>query len=184
MDKKGNFFVVNLNQNHGNPSIVEFAHGGTTPNETLSDPQPEPYACAIDPTTGNLAVSNESGAVGIYTKAQGSPNLIADGFMALMLWCGYDKNGDLFVDGLNNQITSEFDELPKGQTAFKQIALNQGVGFPGNIQWDGTYLTLADVVYRGNNASAIYQLKVSGSAGTIVGTTVLGTSEEVFGSWI
>jgi hypothetical protein len=66
----------------------------------------------------------------------------------------------------------------------KYVTPNQTVGFPGNIQWDGSHVTLGNALYHDNNTSAIYQLKISGSTGTIRGTTKLGGSEDVFGSWI
>lgn len=183
-DKRGDVFIVNLNQNHGNPSIEEFAHGGTTPIESLNDSGQEPYGCSVDTQTGNLAVANESGGVALYANAKGNPTLLADPDITLALWCGYDNRGNLFLDGLNSKIATEFDELPKGKSTFTKITLNQTVGFPGNIQWDGSHLTLGDALYQGNNTSAIYQLKISGSTGTILGTTKLAGSEEVFGSWI
>lgn len=184
IDEHADVFIVNLNENHGPASIEEFAHGGLVPLESLSDTGQLPYSCSIDPKTGNLAVGNDYGVVSVYRKAQGSPTFIADPYMGIGLWVGYDASGDLFYDGLNSKITTEFDELPKGKTTFKPIALNQTVGFPGNIQWDGSHLTLVDALYHGNDTSAIYQLTISGSTGKILGTTVLHGSEEVFGSWI
>jgi len=184
VDKKGDVFILNANINHGQPSIIEFAHGGTQPIATLTDNDQDPYGCAIDPTTGNLAVSNQSGAIAIYAKAKGSPAYIADHLTVLALWCGFDNAGNLFVDGLNRNIGNEFDELVKGTSTFAHLTLSQSIGFPGNIQWDGKELTLGDALYQGNDTSAIYQLQVANKTATITGTTVLAGSAEVFGSWI
>jgi hypothetical protein len=43
--------------------ILEFAHGGTTPINTLSDYDYQPVSCAVDPKSGNLAVT--SGGLGL-----------------------------------------------------------------------------------------------------------------------
>src|SRR5579863_4497346 len=53
-DASGNVWITDgKNQN-----IVEYAHGGTSAIGTVSDSGYAPYACSVDPTTGNLAVSN------------------------------------------------------------------------------------------------------------------------------
>ena len=53
--------------------INEYAHGDSKPLATLSDPGPGyPFACAVDPTTGNLAVLNGKN-VAIYPTRRVSP---------------------------------------------------------------------------------------------------------------
>src|ERR1700722_2239249 len=66
-DKKGNVWIVN----DGASQLVEYAHGGTSPLATLSDSGEYPEGCAVDPQTGNLAVTNfysqsGGGSVAIY----------------------------------------------------------------------------------------------------------------------
>jgi hypothetical protein len=184
VDTHGNVFIVNLNENRGQPSIQEFAHGGSSPLESLSDTNQSPYACAVDPTTGNLAVTNQFGPIAVYPHAKGSPTMLRDPFMDLALWAGYDNRGNLFIDGLNAKIATELDEFPNGKKAWTKITIDGTVGFPGNLQWDGSHLTIGDVQYQSQNASAIDRLSISGSGATILSTTVLGGSEEVFGTWI
>lgn len=183
VDKKGDVWIVS--PNGGQPGAVEFAHGGTSPIGTVSDPNQDPYACSVDSKTNTLAVTNEeSGSLALYANEGGSPKLIADPNMDLMLWCAYDDAGNLFVDGLNPSVEPEFDELPAGASTFTKITLNKSIGFPGNIQANGSHLALDDVQYEGQNTSAIYQLQLSGATATIVGTTQLTGSQEVFGTWI
>ncbi len=82
-DKNGNIFVV---QPLGSQSeILEYAHGGAEPIQTLYDANAVAVACSVDPTTGNLAVINFStnglqgpGNVAIYQGAQGTPLLYSD----------------------------------------------------------------------------------------------------------
>ena len=79
VDGAGNVFVTNSFKGQ----ILEYAHGGTTPIATLSDPNQYPIDCAVDPTTGNLAVTNYfaktgPGSVAIYQGAQGAPLFYAE----------------------------------------------------------------------------------------------------------
>jgi hypothetical protein len=180
VDAKGNVWILS---NDTHPGAAEFAHGGTSPIASVSDSGQEPYGCAIDPTTGNLAISNQSGNVAIYASAQGTPKLIADGAMVLGLWCGYDNQGNLFFDGLNGKIESQLAEVPKNGS-LTNLTLNGSLGFPGNIQWDGSSVTIDDVMYQSENTSAVDRLQISGSSASIIGTTPLVGSEEVFGTWI
>src|SRR6202042_651602 len=66
-DAKGNVWVTNASG--GN--IVEYAHGGTSPIATLQDSGQTPEDCAVDPTTGNLAVADLYSNAAIYTNDQG-----------------------------------------------------------------------------------------------------------------
>ncbi len=55
-DKKGDVYIVNAKASN----IREYAHGGTKPIAIISDKGSDPVGCSLDPTTGNLAVSNSS----------------------------------------------------------------------------------------------------------------------------
>jgi len=173
VDKEGAVFVTS--EVGGN--IVEYAHGGTMPIETLPAAAEHPLGCAVDPTTGNLAVTtfgNESGSgnLAIYPHAKGSPTTYTDPDILRYYLCGYDDKGNLFVDGLsppNSGGHFVLAELPKGSGAFTNITLNQRISLPGGVQWDGKDLALAD-----QDTSVIYQFRISGSGGTKVHLTRLG----------
>jgi hypothetical protein len=71
-DKAGDIFIPSA----GLAEIFEYAHGGTSPIATLSDQDGEAHACSVDPTTGNLAVTNidslsgsGGGNIAIYAHA-------------------------------------------------------------------------------------------------------------------
>ncbi|HLY01074.1 MAG TPA: hypothetical protein VKR56_01110 [Candidatus Cybelea sp.] len=185
VDNKGDVWVVEIG---GHPTIEEFSHDGS-PIGSLSDQGENPYGCSIDPVTGDLAVSSEygstsfQGSVAVWKKAAGTPTVYVDRAIQVLLWCGYDNKGNLFVDGLPPSGKSEFAfaELPKGSKTLTNIKL-KGIVFPGNIQWDGSSLTVGVPSYK--SGSAIFQVKVSGSNATITGKTVLEKSYEVYGSWI
>jgi hypothetical protein len=181
-DKNGNIWVDN---NQGQ-SIVEFAHRGTSPKATLSDPGTYPVGCSVDPMTGNLAVSNifttsgGQGSVAVYAGAKGTPTLYKDANVYDVYFCGYDNQGNLFVDGRDISGTFHFAELKKGGSSLTDIPLTGGtIYFPGNIRWDGAHVAVGDQEYGNSATSAIYQ--TTGAGGTIVGTTPLTGSIDVVG---
>jgi hypothetical protein len=173
VDAAQNVWITDL----GHSRVVEYAHGGKHPIATLVAPVADPLGCSVDPTTGNLAVSSlgfgSNGAVQIYRGAKGTPKLYRNSAFQEYYFCGYDRDGDLFVDGQNKPSSAfEFAELPKDDTKLKRLTLNQSIKGPGGVQWDGKYVTVGD-----QNASIVYQFSISGDTGTEAGSTILGGSD-------
>jgi hypothetical protein len=182
VDAHGNVFVTNT----GGFNVLEYAHGGTKPIATLKDAGYFPVGCAIDPKTGNLAVTNFStssstqGNVVIYKGAKGRPTgFYSNPNISEMLLCGYDASGNLFVDGTGASSAAELAELPSGKAKLVPITLNQPISLPGGVQWDGKHMTFGD-----QSSNTIYRFAVSGKTGKRVGATVLGNAVEVFQYWI
>jgi hypothetical protein len=185
VDKAGDVFITNTNLSQ----ILEYAHGGTEPIATLSDPGEYPVGCAIDPTTGNLAVTNLSAygsgptnSVSIYKGATGRPQMFTDPDIYFMFFCGYDKKGNLFVDGQHfggGGHGFQLAELRAGSSTFVNIAVPVVVDFPGAVQWEGTYVAIGD-----QQADVIYHVRVVGVTGSIVGETVLSGGLDVVQFWI
>lgn len=179
VDKSGDVFVAN----HYSADILEYAHGGTTPIAVLSDSGEYPQGCAVDPTTGNLAVTSyygpygeSPGDVAIYQGAQGMPTTYSAPNFYLYDYCGYDKNGNLYVDGNTGGGGAPdfvFAELPSGASGFTDIALPQSIYIPDGVQWDGKHVAVGDETAGGTAISAIYQFSISGSTATEVGSTPL-----------
>jgi hypothetical protein len=163
----------------GSSKILKFAHGGTKPIATLSASGAQDlYGCAVDPVTGDLAVTDLGGSAGpgsvwVFINAAGKPKNYHSLHLRTVYFCGYDAQGNLFFDGVNRSHAFQLVELPKGSSSPRPIALSGSVGFPGGIEWDGTYMAIGDQAYKNQRKSAIYQVSVSGSTGTIQGTTVL-----------
>jgi hypothetical protein len=183
VDAKGDVFVTNT----GGLNIVEYAHGASTPAATLNDPGYFPFGCAVDPTTGNLAVTNFSTASGsgsgnvvIYEHAKGKPKKrYGDAAINGMLLCGYDDKGNLFVDGLTQASTTGFAELPKGGKKLIDIALDQNIVAAGGVQWDGKYVAVGDEA-----SDTIYRFSISGKKGTTAGVAALSGGSAVVQFWI
>jgi hypothetical protein len=152
-------------------SVAEFAYGQTVPFATASVPGTA-YSCSVDPVSGDLAVvifctSGCGDEVAIYTNLNYPPQFYQSSYLTQMLFCGYDGSGNLFVDGYSKQKFA-LAELPAGGATFSQISVDQAINDPGQVQWDGTYLSVEDT-YR----PTIYQFAISGSAATAVSNTRL-----------
>jgi hypothetical protein len=179
-NKAGNIFVTD----QSGSQIREYAHGGTKPLATLKDPGEDPGGCSVDPTTEDLAVANIStpgsdpGDVAIYKKARGARRAYKDPGISYYEYCGYDNQGNLYVDGMKESDFA-FAELPKGKTSFVNIGLNENIRFGGSVQWDGKYVAVRDY-----EANVIYQFSISGSGGTETGSTPLDGSSYAVQFWV
>lgn len=182
VDASANVFIANT----GGSDIVEYAHGGTAPVATLPDSGYFPVGCAIDPVTGDLAVTNFPGSssaqgnVVIYKHAKGKPKAAyADPSIPQMLLCAFDGSGNLFVDGLTASSASAFALLAHGGKKLAPLTLNQNVVSAGGVAWDGKYLAIGD-----QSGNTIYQFTVKGNRGTMAGSTQLGDAVTVFQFWL
>jgi hypothetical protein len=170
----GNVFIT-VQQSTTSSSIYEYAHGGTTPIATLRDHGYVAADCSSDPTTGDLAVTNYDEAsnsgdnVAIYHRGRGKPHRYFDAQMSVA-FCGYDDRGNLFVDGGG---TYELAELAKGSSTLTNIRLSKQLVRPQGVEWDGKQLAIEDGGFA-RKFSAIDRVRLSGTKGTVVGTTRLG----------
>ncbi len=190
-DGKGNVFVANASQ----LNVLEYAHGGTTPIQTLQDGIGVPIGCAIDPKTGNLAVANYYGFQGkrqpapgtilIYAHATGVPRRYTDPQLYYYFPPTYDERGNLFVQGATGMLVSRLAELRYRYAVFTDLKSNQPVSFPGAVAWDGKYLAVGNQAENG--AFVIYDMKVSGSKATRERSLVFDKScsaIDVFQFWL
>jgi hypothetical protein len=171
-DNKGNVWVDNGYQ------IFKFAHGGTKSIAKLTSPVSGlGTSCAVDPTTGDLAVielASGGTVLNVWPNAQGEPTTYTAPFEAV--GCTYDNSGNLFIDGA---ITSTQDlalaELPNGGSQFNNITLSETSHWAGGMVWDGQYLavnTLLPTKPR-SQRHLIFRISVSGSEGQVVDTIPL-----------
>jgi hypothetical protein len=191
-DKGGDVYVVDTTSASYN--IHEFHYGGTTPFRKLYDPG-YPVGCSIDPTTGNLAVTNDQATehtggpdVLIYPNASGSPiTYYLVGEAAIYGAAGYDPNGNLFVSAADcSQPPSQscLQELPAGTSSFEVLNFNQRIYAPAAVQWDGKYLAIGDEDVDAKGRFGIYQVEVSGGTVAVVRTVLPKNSCQKFPEFI
>lgn len=186
VDSAGDVFIVARADTtpYSTSVIYEYAHGGTTPIATLSDPS-RGVGCAIDPSSGDLAVSGgyvSSGVYGdvaVFTQAQGTPTTYYSATLAPFQLCGYDAKGNLYISGDSDVSANQYllIRLSHRSNTFEQLSLDQtlyGSGtYPPSVQWDGKHMTVSSASAREDNPSYIYQLNTFGGRAKTVGTTTL-----------
>jgi DNA-binding beta-propeller fold protein YncE len=188
-DKTGNVFVVD----EAGP-VVMYAHGATSPIRKLGT-SGAPYGCAVDPVTGNLAVTNLSsylyGTIAVYSKAKGAPHVYKDTAVDLTYACSYDGGGNLFIDGWNRYGTPILLRLAKGGKTFRTFVLGKSVKKLAGVQWDGKYVVVGDLgagqIYRFDTSGKIRQtIKLKGGADVdlfwLAGSTLVGPNDQVGGT--
>ncbi|HEY1882196.1 MAG TPA: hypothetical protein VGG51_04055 [Candidatus Cybelea sp.] len=169
VDRAGSVYVTDNDAQ----LIHKYAHGGTKPTATLKDPGETPGGCAVDPTTGDLAIANvsnlgsEPGDVAIYRKGRAPRRSFKDPGINYYEYCSYDNHGNLFVDGQKGG-AFVFAELSAVSHAFTDIDLNASIQFGGSVQWDGTQVAVGDYT-----AHKIDEFDIGPSGATEVGSTKL-----------
>lgn len=187
-DKKGNVFVADS----FDARIVEYAHGGTSSIATLGTGG-IPIDCAVDPGSGDLAVTfytnaKNSGSFSIYKNATGFGTSYAGLYRTF--FCTYDGSGNLFLDGFNTGGNVALGELAKG--ASSMLAINpQGFdpGWAGGLQWDGKNLALGDQIADKYSPSksyrnAVYKISISGQVAPLIKTVPLLGGQDIIQFWL
>jgi WD40 repeat protein len=171
VDSAGDVFITVFDLQQ----IIEYAHAGTKPIATLKDSGHYPWSCSVDPTTGNLAVSDDNGTIAVYAKAKGTPKELSTNIMSL--WCAYDNKGNLFANGNNDTGVPALTEFQKGGSGFEPVNLYpDGDGY-GGVQWDGKYLAIGD------GGMDVYRFAIADGKGTEKAElTLIGSTTTVF--WI
>jgi hypothetical protein len=179
-DTSGNVWVdvgSQAGKNRFEFNLYEYAHGGTTPIANIHVEHAHDLAgdCAVDPTTGNLAVmvgTLNGGLPNAYVYVwagarEGKPQSFSLPFSPVA--CAYDDHGNLFADGyIGSTVFFAFGELVKRQHTFLNIALDKlANSFPGGIAWDGKYIDVE--TGRFARHPEIYRVAVSGSIGHVAG---------------
>ena len=177
VDSKGDVWITN--EVSTDASVVEYAHGGTAPLQTLSTGAYS-VGCSIDPTTGNLAVADAfAHDILIFQHASGNPTIYkADYHCGHVLGSPtYDDEGNLYMEAYGVQ-SNRVCELPHGGAKIEAPIRARGVrlGHFGSVMWDGKYITLAEEKDT-SPIVALYRMKEDASGGLRkVGQTVLDTN--------
>lgn len=174
------FVVDNTTQ-----AIREYSHDGKTLVKTLIDFMGFPEACSVDPTTGNLAVTNLEnsndgfpGNVVIFPHVTGNPKSYDVPNMYQIYFPAYDDKGNLFVDGYSTYFASSLlSELPKSGKAFHDLTMSPKIPSVLGMEWDGKFLALCDTHQRPNE---IDRFSISGSRATKVSSTILKEDDNAY----
>jgi hypothetical protein len=190
VDSAGDVFVTTFNSSGSSSIIYEYAHGGTSPINALSDPG-EANGCAIDETTGNLAVMNRvdrnnpyypnAGDLAVYGGAQGPPTMYyPKPPLGGLIFGAYDGSRNLYLSAGDGYHPTYVDlvRLSSGSSSFAIINFATKVYGPASLQWDGTHVTISSGGFR--DPLLVYRLRISGSEAKIVGTTELTTRRNRF----
>jgi len=158
-------------------AVLRYAHGGTRPIAVLHDQLAgAPQFCAVDSTTGNLAVSGASASqsgVAIYADAKGSPTIYAGRNDARYGSLAYDDDGNLFALTAAGKVV----ELAQGGKRFRELDWSGAHPAAGSIQWDGKYLAVA-------SDAKISRFTVSGYQATPAGEIAIKGAANVPQFWI
>ena len=177
-NKAGDVFVLN----GGGTTIEVFAHGGTQVLRTLQLPSYPWFDCSVNPKNGDLALGAFDGntsAITIFPHAMGNAVTYIPPNENGLPGCAYDNRGNLFCNAFSTGSQSfALFELPSGSTTVQQIAVTTSA-LAGSMQWDGKYLAFTD-----GSQGTIEQLQVSGSTGSIVGSTTLNNTGAVWQFWV
>jgi hypothetical protein len=183
--KNGDVYILN----GGGNTVDVYAHGGTTPIETLDLPGYPGLSCSVDSKTGAFAVGtfyDDSctecpGDIVIFPKGSSTPvTYQPTGIIAEPPGCAYDNHSNLFCDAYSDKdYKFLLFELPKHSKNLVPISVSSSTLKSGPMQWDGEYLAIGS-----GAVGTIYQIAVSGSTGTVEGTTTLSNTDWVWQSWI
>ncbi len=163
--------------------------------------------CVLSYPTGKLVGNIATGGAAICSDAEGNIFIPEDSAVeeyahggttpvatlslpgGLAAGCGVDPNtnnlavvfkGSGGVDGYGQSGNSALSELPNGASGFTSLSVSNAVGQPGQVQWDGKYMT-----YESTFDPKLSRLAISGSIATIVGTTHFkGLSSRIAQSWL
>lgn len=161
-DSNGNVWITEPSKySYRSGYLTEFAHGGTSPIATLDDAH-SPVACAVDPSTGDLAAVNDQGSIAVYPDAQGTPTYYSSGNVYPCCSVCYDNSSDLFFTGYVESALG-VGWLQKGQSTLNSFRLRPNERPKSGLAWDGQYLV--DAV----NPVYMYKYAIIGTHGKKVG---------------
>jgi hypothetical protein len=179
-DTSGNVWVVvgHKSGNHNEYTAYEYARGGTMPIAKILILRAGDLTtgCAVDPTTGNLAVltgfyeGSGPAHVDVWAGAHdGKPKRYPIDFSPIA--CGYDASGNLFIDGyVGSTVFFELDELPASGNSVQHVTTTGLYEYPGGVQWDGKYLGVV-------SGKVLYRFTVSGHVAHVAGKVDLAKVE-------
>ncbi len=191
-DRSGNVYVPS----YLDRATYEYARGGTIPIRTISQSSGNPYACAVDPATGTVAITAEhrngpfKSFATVLVYAEGRHPKQYKNF-AQTFFAAYDNRSNLFVDaqtcksgGCDNGKSPQLYELSKDASAFVQLKL-QGATLvhPTGLNWVNPTLLVSD---DGDSSASPqgYKVFVHGTKATVVATLPFADTNRTYGTFV
>lgn len=167
-DAAGNVYIADEKAE----KIHEYAHGGTKAIKTIDVSPQAPFSCAVNQTTGDLAVANYgkayygTGNITVYPHGGGEPTIYTADNQDHFVSCSYDRRGDLFStsdNGYGSYYYPYFYYLPRQGKSLIQMTLpgpsrSWEWGSGASIVWDGKYWVVGD--YNNNFSLLRYIVNV------------------------
>jgi hypothetical protein len=169
VDGTGNVYLVDS----GAGSLVEYAHGGTTPLRTYS-PGGTLVGCSID-AKGDVAITGSSpGRVIVYAKNDTKKGATySDTDCETLSPMGYDNKGNLI--GTGEYASVDVCALLAGTKS--EVTLTTSgitINSPNGSMWDGKYIGIGDEeAGSGKGATGINEATLSGKTLTSAGEAIL-----------
>ncbi|HEY6325399.1 MAG TPA: hypothetical protein VIW73_02640 [Candidatus Cybelea sp.] len=153
-------------------AVLKYKHGGTKPIKTLTMFGYFPFGCAVDPASHDVAVTNISsnpsgpGSLSIFRPGAFFPSDYTNPAFNAYVFCSFDGQGNVLVDGADSgSYHTLFGKWRRGSTTVTTVTLDKRIGYPGGVQWDGTYMAVQDTMSR-----KLFRFKIAGSRGRSAGT--------------
>jgi len=174
-DAKGDVWVANTGTNQ----MIELSHAGVVIN-TIDDAYGHPVGCAVDPASGNLAVTNiydfsGGGHILVYTSPSSPPKLLQNPAQYHNFFAAYGPKSTLWVSGLTSS-GSKFILSKCNTSSCTTVNLTGGtLYFPGAVQRDTARHQWVIFDQSCNNTTAACSYPVS-SNGTLGSPTIYTNS--------
>jgi hypothetical protein len=152
-DAHGDVYLTEYGNRTG--QFIEFKHGESKPERTISTTPYQPNSCSVAPKSGDLAVATNGtdGSYGpallVYHKAKGSPAIYKPATMYQAFSTAYDARDETFLMGSKTCRTYYYrcDDMnvlpPRGSVLHSLRVPGVHQYSPGeDLGWDGTYLAV------------------------------------------
>jgi trimeric autotransporter adhesin len=175
IDAKGNLYIANT----GGSDILVYASPYTKVKQTISDSGQYPVGISVLNNGEFIAVSNifttgdGPGSVTLYKNGKQVRNVTSSSF-SRAYYCGFDGNGNLYIDGENTSGSFIAGEIAKATTTGKTITVlttKNTVEFPGDV----VVTDKGEIAIGDQDAAAVYTYNApkKGSFGSPTKTTPL-----------
>jgi hypothetical protein len=159
-----------------NGEIYEFAQASLI--ATLPDPHWWIGNCAVNPKTGDLAVTgftspSDKSGITFYQHATGTPTVLYTSPYYVGS-CAYDPAGNLYLSVSYSSGKTGLLRLPAGSKKFELMTTNVTITHPDGVQWADNHLIVPSQQYNPLELY-LYELSVKGNTATLVHTTKLHT---------